>query len=108
MEASEDAQLDADLSRLRRRAAPLKSEAATSPAAWRKWSITMEEIAGIIEAMVAAPAPDIADLARQFRAILWQIEINDSLLDHGDARRLKLFRRNLNLLAGSEPPLSGG
>jgi hypothetical protein len=99
MEASEIAQLAPDLSRLRRRSARLKLKIRSSPAAWQTWSSTVDEIAGIIETMVAAPAHDVADLALQFRAVLGQIETNDSLMDQGDARRLRRFRRNLKRLA---------
>ena len=97
---SEISELDAELSRLRRRAARLKPKIGTGPAAWQKWSDTMDEIASVIEMMVGSPAPHIADLALQFRAILWQIETDQSLLDRGDARRLRRFRRNLDRLAG--------
>lgn len=99
MGASEIAQLDADLSHLRRRAARLKRKIGSSSGAWQKWSSTGDEIAGTIESMVAARAHDVADLALQFQAILWQIETNNSLMDQGDARRLRRFRRNLKRLA---------
>ncbi|MBN9348484.1 MAG: hypothetical protein J0I48_20155 [Devosia sp.] len=59
----------------------------------------MDEIADLIDQMVAAPAPDAAGLAAKFSAILWQIEISESLLDDADLRRLKRFGRDLRLLA---------
>lgn len=99
LKATETTGLNVELSRLRRRAARWKPRAGSSTTDWQAWSDTIDEIAGVIEKMVAAPDPDLPDLSLQFRAILWQIEINESLLDRGDARRLKLFRRNLERLA---------
>jgi hypothetical protein len=93
-------ELDAELSRLLRRAARQKRAIATGHDAWQRWSSTMEEIAKHTEKMAASPAPDISSLAAKYDAILWQIEINGSLLDRGDRRRLRRFRRDLKLVAG--------
>ena len=93
-------ELDAELLRLRRRAARQKQAIATRPDAWQHWSRTIGEIAALIEQMVASPAPDVSSLAAKFDAILWQIEINESLLDRGDLRRLRRFGRDLRLIAG--------
>ena len=93
-------ELDAELSRLRRRAAKQKRAIGTHPDAWQTWSSTMDEIATLIDQMVASPAPDVSSLAAKFDAILWQIEINESLLDQGDLRRLRRFGRDLRLVAG--------
>jgi hypothetical protein len=43
--------------------------------------------------MAASPAPHVSSLAAKFNAILWQIEINQGLLDRGDLRRLRRFGR---------------
>jgi hypothetical protein len=94
-------ELAGELSRLRRRAAWQKRGIATRPDAWRRWSSTMEEIATLIDRMVASPAPDASSLAAKFDAILWQIETNESLLDRGDLRRLRRFRRDLRLVPGT-------
>ena len=88
-----------DLSRLRRRAARRKRDIEASPAAWQRWSATMDEISVLTQRLVASPAPDAASLAAKFRAILWLIEVNESLLDTGDLRRLQRFGRELSLLA---------
>jgi hypothetical protein len=93
-------QLDAELSRLRRRAARQKQTRGGSSAAWQQWSGTMNDTADVIDQIVASPALDITSLAAKFRAILWQIEVNESLLDHSDLRRLKRFGRDLRLVAG--------
>jgi hypothetical protein len=59
----------------------------------------MDDIADLTQPLVASPAPDTASLAAKFRAILWLIEVNESLLDTGDLRRLRRFGRELDLLA---------
>jgi hypothetical protein len=92
-------QLDAELSRLRRRAARQKRAIGTHPEAWQTWSSTMEQIATLIDRMVASPALDASSVAAKFDAILWQIEINEGLLDRGDLRRLRRFGRDLRLVA---------
>jgi hypothetical protein len=92
--------LTEELARLRRRAARQKRNIASSPEAWQKWSATMDEIAGLTQRLVASPAPDLESLAVKFSAILWLIEINESLLDSGDLRRLRRFGRDLSVLAG--------
>jgi hypothetical protein len=94
--------LERELSRLRRRAARQKRNIRSSPDAWRDWSATMDEIAGLTQRLVASPAPDLGSLAAKFSAILWLIEVNESLLDSGDLRRLRRFGRNLTNLAGGE------
>jgi hypothetical protein len=91
--------LSQDLARLRRRAARQKREIQSSPAAWQRWSTTMDEIADLTQRLVASPALNTASLAAQFRAILWLIEVNESLLDTGDLRRLRRFGRGLGRLA---------
>jgi hypothetical protein len=59
----------------------------------------MEEIARLMQRLVGSPAPDSASLAAKFRAIMWLIEVNESLLDTGDLRRLRRFGRELDRLA---------
>ncbi len=88
-----------DLSRLRRRAARQKRGVQKSSDGWQRWSTTMDEIAVLTQRLVASPAPDIASLAAKFRAVLWLIEVNESLLDHSDLARLRRFGRELSLLA---------
>ncbi len=61
----------------------------------------MDEIANLTQRLVASPTPDPADLATKFRSIMWLIEVNGSLLDTGDLRRLRRFGRELSLLASS-------
>lgn len=91
--------LERELSRLRRRAARQKHNIKSKPEAWQRWSATMDEIAGLTQRLVASPAPDLERLAAKFRAILWLIEVNESLLDSGDLRRLRRFGRDLSALA---------
>lgn len=93
------ATLSQDLARLRRRAARQKRDIETSPAAWQRWSTTMDEIADLTQRLVAYPASDLQNLAAKFRTILWLIEVNESVLDSGDLRRLRRFGRELDLLA---------
>jgi hypothetical protein len=95
-------ELDRELSRLRRRAARQRQSIETSSQAWQQWSSTMDEIASIIEQLVASPAPNVESIATKFHAILWLIEVNESLLDTGDIRRLRRFGRDLRHLAGLE------
>ena len=75
---------------------------ASSLGAWGHWSATMDEIAILTERLVATPATDLESLAGKFTAILWPIEINQSLLDSGDLRHLRRFRRDLSALAGGK------
>jgi hypothetical protein len=89
-----------ELSRLRRRAARQKRSIASGPEAWQRWSGTMDEIVGLTQRLVASPAPDLDGLSAKFGAILWLIEVNESLLDSGDLRRLRRFGRDLSALAG--------
>jgi predicted phage tail protein len=91
--------LSQDLSRLRRRAAQQKQNIETSADAWQRWSTTMDEITALTQRLVDFPAPDPASLADKFRAILWLIEVNESLLDSGDLRRLRRFGRELSFSA---------
>ncbi|MBL8600031.1 MAG: hypothetical protein JNL14_20025 [Devosia sp.] len=92
-------ELSRELSRLRRRAARQRRNIQSSPAAWQRWSATMDEIVSLTQQLVASPAPDTASLAYKFRAILWLIEVNESLLETSDLRRLRRFGRELDLLA---------
>ena len=91
--------LERELSRLRRRAARQKRTLKSNPEAWQKWSATMDEIAGLTQRLVASPAPDLESVAAKFSAILWLIEINESLLDGADLRRLRGFGRDLSVIA---------
>jgi hypothetical protein len=59
----------------------------------------MDEIASLTQRLVASPALDLDGLAVKFSAILWLIEVNESLLDSGDLRRLRRFGRDLSALA---------
>ncbi len=93
-------ELDREVSRLRRRAARQKRSIATDAEAWRRWSDTMDEIAALTDLLVASPAANIDSLAVKFRAIRWLIEVNESLLDHGDLRRLRRLGRELNASIG--------
>ena len=88
-----------ELSRLRRRAARQKRSIASGSDDWRKWSATMDEIASLTRRLVARPADDLESLAAKFTAILWLIEVNESLLDSEDLRRLRRFGRDLAGLA---------
>ena len=85
-----------ELARLRRRAARQKRNIDVSPDAWQNWSATMEEIAVLTQRLVVRPADNLDDLAAKFNAILWLIEVNESLLDAGDLRRLRRFGRDLS------------
>ena len=87
------------LARLRRRAARQKRNIGAGPDAWQRWSATMDEIAGLTQRLVASPSPDLERLAAKFSAILWLTEVNESLLDSGDLRRLRRFGRDLSALA---------
>ena len=89
------------MARLRRRAARQKRKVGSRPEAWQRWSATMDEIAGLTQRLVTSPAPDFDSLSAKFNAILWLIEVNESLLDSGDLRRLRRFGRDLSALAGS-------
>lgn len=100
-----DGEMDVDalaqqLARLRRRATRQKRSIGSGPEAWQRWSATLDEIAGLTQRLVASPAPDLEHLAVKFSAILWLIEVNESLLDSGDLRRLRRFGRDLSALAG--------
>jgi hypothetical protein len=88
-------ELGNELARLRRRAARQKRNISRNSDDWQRWSSTVDEIAALTERLVASPAANIDSLAVKFRAILWLIEVNDSLLDHGDLRRLRRFNRDL-------------
>lgn len=90
-----------ELARLRRGAARRKRNIEASPDAWQDWSATMDEIAILTQRLVVRPADNLEDLAAKFTAILWLIEVNESLLDSGDLRRLRRFGRDLSALAGS-------
>lgn len=91
--------LKQDLVRLRRRAARHKRNIEASADGWRQWSTTMDEIVALTERLLASSAADLATITAKFRAILWLIEVNETLLDTGDLRRLRRFGRELDLLA---------
>jgi hypothetical protein len=63
----------------------------------------MKEIANLTQQLVGSPVDDLDSLAAKFNAILWLIEVNESVLDDGDMRRLRRFRRDLSVLAGGHP-----
>ena len=94
--------LTQELARLRRRAARQKRKISSGSDAWQKWSATMDEIADLTHRLVARPANNLESLAAKFKAILWQIEVNDSLLDTGDLRRLRRLGRDLFSRAAGE------
>ena len=87
------------LAQLQRRATRQKRKVGSSPEAWQRWSATMDEIAGLTQRLVASPSPGLERLAVKFGAIVWLIEVNESLLDRGDLRRLRRFGRDLSALA---------
>jgi hypothetical protein len=91
-----------ELARLQRRAVRQKRSITSGSDAWRKWSVTMDEIARLTQGLVVRPANDLESLAAKFEAILWLIEINQNLLDSQDLRRLRRFGRDLVLLTGGE------
>jgi hypothetical protein len=92
------AELNEELSRLRRRAARQKRNIAVSTDAWQVWSDTIDEALRLVSRMAAAPVSDPVDLSKKFRAILWAIETNDSLVDDADRRLLRAFDRDLRRL----------
>ena len=92
--------LTRELARLRRRAGRQKRTIRSGPDAWRQWSTTMDQIASVTQQLVARPADDLETLAAKFKAILWLIEVNESLLDRGDLQRLRRFGRDLALFSG--------
>lgn len=92
--------LNRDLSRLRRRAARQRRQIKAGVDRWQQWSGTMDEIASLTQRLVTSSAAGPATLAAKFRAILWLIEVNESVLDTGDLRRLRRFGRELDLLTG--------
>lgn len=91
-----------ELARLRRRAARQKLELKLGQGAHRDWSETMDEIADLTQRLVTGPADDLDILAAKFRAILWLIEVNESLLDDSDLRCLRRFGRDVARLTGGE------
>lgn len=90
-----------ELARLRRRAARQKHNITSGSDAWQRWSATMDEIATLTQRLLARPADDLGSLSAKFYAILWLMEVNQSLLDRGDLRRLRGFGRDLSILAGA-------
>ena len=100
--ATETGALAQELARLQRRAARQKRTITANAEAWQKWSATMDDIATLIQLLVACPADDLEILAAKFDAILWLIKVNESLLDTGDLRRLRRFGRDLSSLAGGQ------
>ena len=91
-----------ELARLRRRATRQKRKISAGSDAWQKWSATMDEIAILAQRLAAGPANDLESLATKFEAILWLIEVNESLLDRSDLRRLRRFGQDLADLSGSD------
>jgi hypothetical protein len=89
-----------ELARLRRRAGRQKLRLNRGQGAHLDWSGTMDEIAGLTQRLVTGPADDLDNLALKFKSVLWLIEVNESLLDDGDLRRLRRFGRDLARLAG--------
>lgn len=89
-------ELSEQLARLQRRASRQKGSISRNSDAWQRWSGTIDEIATIVDQLAATPASDVENLATKFRAILWLIETNESLLDSGDLRRLRRFGRDLS------------
>ena len=102
--AIETGALAQELARLRRRGARQKRNIKSGPEAWRAWSATMDEIANLTQQLVGSHVEDLESLAAKFKAILWLIEVNGSLLDSGDLRRLRRFGRDLSVLAGGGRP----
>lgn len=88
-----------ELSHLQRRAARQKRNIGSSEEAWQRWSTTMDQIANPAQRVIAFPAPDLESLRVKFKALLWLIEANESLLDHSDLHRLRRFGRELAVLA---------
>ena len=91
-------ELDEELSRLRRRAARQKRNIAVNTEAWQVWSNTIDEALRLVALIAAAHASAPRDLSRKFSAILWAIEVKDSLLDNADRRLLRVFDRDLRRL----------
>ena len=91
-----------ELARLQRRAARQKRRIKSEPEAWREWSATMEEISNLTRQFVGRPADKLESLAATFNAILWLIEVNESLLDDTDLRRLRRFGRDLASLGSGQ------
>jgi hypothetical protein len=91
-----------ELARLRRRAARQKLRLNRGKGAHLDWSGTMDEIASVTQRLIAVPANDLDILALKFKSILWLIEVNESLLDDSDLRRLRRFGRDLARLASGE------
>jgi hypothetical protein len=89
-------ELGEQLARLQRRATRQKREISRKPDAWQRWSDTMSEIVTLIDHLVTIPASNVGSLEIKFRAILWLIETDESVLDSGDLRRLRRFGRDLS------------
>jgi len=94
--------LTRDLARLQRRAARQKRSIGSRSDAWRNWSATMDEIVSLTERLIARSGSDLEIVTAKFNATLWLIEVNESLLDSGDLRRLRHFGRDLSLFADRE------
>ena len=54
---------------------------------------------GIGSQITTTPVADVPDLATKFAAILWAIQVNESLVDSSDMYRLRAFRRELHRVA---------
>ena len=89
-----------ELARLPRRAARQKRKIESGSDSWQEWSATMEEIVSPIQRLVVRPADHLESLAAKFKAILWLIEVDESLLDNDDLGRLGRFGRDLAVLNG--------
>lgn len=99
-----DSQMDfstlaSELGRLRRRAVRQRRHSGSGPEAWQDWSATMQEVTTLTQRLLARPANDLGSLSAKFDVILWLIEVNESLLDRTDLRRLRRFGRDLSTLA---------
>ena len=100
-------ELDAQLVRLRRRAAWQRrkwqslrdsgDDAATTAAA--AWSQTIEDALEIATEMAQQPAHDLDGLNVKFRAIWWWLVLDDSILDASAKRWLRAFSKSLGQVA---------
>jgi len=92
--------LDVEFRRIARRTSQLHVRRKSPLEASRRWSDTIDaglKVAGLIK---AAPARDIAGLARKSRAILWRIRVDeDVILDAILVRALRRLAREVAHLA---------
>jgi hypothetical protein len=73
-------------------------------AAWSHWSATYDELAALADEIGRRPARDVADLTVKFDMLAWLLLDDDAVVDSAAARRVRLFARELTLLA--TPPRS--